>query len=86
MSKAGCNLLSRKIHAEHENLNVFAVHPGWLKTDMGDWAAKHAHVEMDGAPTTLEEGVQGVIKLVDEATRETTSGGFWNHDGEKLPR
>jgi len=85
ISKAACNLLARKIHFEHDKLISFAVHPGWLKTDMGEWAVGHANVEMVEPPTSLEEGVAGIVKLVDGATKEVTSGGFWSQEGVRIP-
>jgi norsolorinic acid ketoreductase len=84
-SKAASNLLLRKIHAEHEDLIAFSVHPGWVKTEMGNWAAQNAKARMEEAPEGLEEGVRGSVKVIDEATREGTSGGFWKYDGSVVP-
>jgi NAD(P)-dependent dehydrogenase (short-subunit alcohol dehydrogenase family) len=37
VSKAGCSLLARKNRLQHKELIVFAVHPGWVRTEMGNW-------------------------------------------------
>ncbi len=63
----------------------FAVHPGWLKTEMGNWAAEKSGVESGEAPMGVEEGVEGVVKVIDEASRESTSGRFWKYDGTVIP-
>ena len=47
---------------------------------MGNSAAVGAG--MEAAPTTLADGVAGVVKQVDKATREETFVGF---DGVTLP-
>lgn len=39
---------------------------------------------MEAAPISVEEGVKGIIKQVDEATREETSGTFVTFDGKPL--
>ena len=83
-SKAAANFLVQRVHVEHTNITAFPIHPGWVKTDMGNSVAKV--VGMDEAPMTLEQSVTGILKIVDPATRETHSGKFWNaEDGKELP-
>ncbi|KAF2135829.1 uncharacterized protein K452DRAFT_354223 [Aplosporella prunicola CBS 121167] len=82
-SKALVNYLGRKMHFEHENITTFSIHPGWVKTEMGEFAAKLCG--MDGAKITLEESVNGIASVVDNATRETTSGRFFQWNGDTLP-
>ena len=57
---------------------------GWVQTEMGNAAA--TAVGKKEAPVTLEQSVAGLLKLVDESTRATHSGKFWNAvDGTEVP-
>ena len=83
-SKAASNFLVRRVHVEHPNITAFPVHPGWVQTDMGNAGATVAG--MKEAPLTLDTSVTAIVKLLDEATRATHSGKFWNaEDGKELP-
>ena len=86
-SKAAVNFLTLRIHIEHPNIIALPVTPGWTRTDMGnDGAVKYGLKE---APDTIEQSVRGLLKMVDEATREKHSGRFWNasnaDDIQELP-
>lgn len=48
---------------------------------MGNAGAKEYGLE--SAPVTLENSVKGVLKRVDEATREKTSGTFQDFENEQ---
>lgn len=54
----------------------------WVQTEMGNFGAKAFGIEH--APLGIKESCDGVVALVDSATKETHGGGFWGHDGEKL--
>ena len=57
---------------------------GWVQTEMGNAGAKH--VGMKEAPMTVAQSVAGIVKLVDESTRDTHSGKFWSaEDNTQLP-
>ncbi|OCK76098.1 NAD(P)-binding protein [Lepidopterella palustris CBS 459.81] len=78
-SKAALNFLTRKLHMEHQNMVIFPLAPGWVQTEMGKGAA--VSVGIADAPTTIDESVAGLTKIIDESTREKTSGIFANYDG-----
>lgn len=40
---------------------------------------------MDAAPVAVEDGVRGVVHVIDEATREKTSGKFMTYENKELP-
>ncbi|KAF4992164.1 hypothetical protein FGRMN_7370 [Fusarium graminum] len=83
-SKAALNWLTRALHMQNEELIAFALHPGFVNTDMGELAATEW-----GFPssmlTSVENSVGGMIKMIDEATRETASGKFVSYKGQELP-
>jgi len=83
-SKAAVNFLTQRVHIEHPNIIAFPLCPGWVQTDMGNAGA--ATIGLKEAPLTLKDSVDGITKLVDEATRETHSGKYWSApDGSNLP-
>lgn len=61
-SKAALNYVVRKIHVENEGLIAFPLHPGWVRTDMGNHGAEVMGIEQ--APVSLEESVQGMLNKV----------------------
>ncbi|TVY84799.1 Norsolorinic acid ketoreductase [Lachnellula suecica] len=78
-SKAALNHLVKRIHLEHKDITAFPVHPGWVQTDMGNAGAVKFGLEK--AELTVDESVGGVVKLIDGATKQETSGRFWNYLG-----
>ena len=75
-SKAAINFITQRIHIEHPELTVFPLSPGWVQTDMGNAGAVAAG--MKEAPATLEQSVTSIVKLVDEAKRDTHGGKLWD--------
>ncbi|RME84651.1 MAG: SDR family oxidoreductase [Caldilineae bacterium] len=75
-SKAALNMLTRILAVELKDreIIVVAIHPGWVKTDMG--GAK--------APLTPEESVAGILSLADRLSPED-SGLFFTWKGERHP-
>ncbi|KAF5021617.1 hypothetical protein F66182_6317, partial [Fusarium sp. NRRL 66182] len=84
-SKAALNWLTRSIHLQHEQLIAFAVHPGLVQTDMGAYAAKRIGLDWDKMET-VEGSVGGILDVIDNATREKTSGKLVSYKGgEEMP-
>jgi norsolorinic acid ketoreductase len=81
-SKAALNFLVRRIHFEHPELITFAVHPGLVQTDNGNAASQF--FGLPEALVTVEDSVNGIVSLLDSATREKTSGNFLSYDGSNL--
>ncbi|KAL4972516.1 NAD(P)-binding protein [Aspergillus desertorum] len=73
-SKAALNWFTEALHHTHEWLVVLNIHPGHVRTELGNRAARAMGIEE--APTTVDESATGVIMLIDQATRETISGKF----------
>ncbi|KAK1978303.1 short chain dehydrogenase [Colletotrichum cereale] len=76
-SKAALNWIVKGLHVQNENLISVAINPGFVRTSMGEYAAKQWNydVEMLG---DVESSVNGVLQIIDGASRETTSGKLVN--------
>ncbi|MDQ0229009.1 SDR family oxidoreductase [Metabacillus malikii] len=77
LSKSGLNMFSeqlRKYLADKE-VSVYAVHPGWIKTDMGG----------EHAPGTPEESARGIMDIIEKKQTINHSSSFINSRGEAMP-
>ncbi|MCJ1444002.1 MAG: hypothetical protein MMC23_004502 [Stictis urceolatum] len=81
VSKAAVNFLARKMHDEWGGC-VVAVHPGWVRTEMGGFAAKSWGAKE--APMEVHESGEAVLKLIDGLTREKDGGLFLSYNGTKI--
>jgi len=82
VSKIAANYIVRKLHFENPELVSVALHPGWVQTEMGWFAARSNGVAE--VPVTVEQSVAGLLAQVDGANRET-SGSFVGFDGKVVP-
>ena len=73
-SKAALNMYTRSIAAADEKIITVAVHPAWVRTDMGGVAA----------PLSPTESVQHLRRLIDRLA-PNDSGQFFNYDGNHHP-
>jgi NAD(P)-dependent dehydrogenase (short-subunit alcohol dehydrogenase family) len=75
-SKAAMNMYTRSLawDSETEGIIVVALHPGWVRTDMG---GPNAHL-------STEESAAGMLKITDELNH-SHRGQFLNWEGSKLP-
>lgn len=73
ISKAGLNMYTATLamRLRGENKTVSAVHPGWVRTDMGG----------EEADISAEEAADDIFKL---ASARPETGGFW-YKGKRLP-
>ncbi|KAF5970001.1 ketoreductase [Fusarium bulbicola] len=82
-SKAALNFITRRIHFENQHLVAFSINPGWLQTDLGNHAAQSSG--LSAAPVSVQDGVDGIISVIDSATRDTTSGRFLSWENKEIP-
>jgi len=82
-SKAAANYITRKIQFENEKIIAFPLSPGWVQTDMGTRNAQL--IGMKDAPLTINDSIPAMVKLINEATRESHSGRFFSYDGTEIP-
>lgn len=75
VSKAAVNMVARMAHAHYgENgVRVLALHPGWVRTDMGG----------PNAEISVETSVAGLREVI--ANRSLPAGGFYDYRGRQLP-
>jgi NAD(P)-dependent dehydrogenase (short-subunit alcohol dehydrogenase family) len=75
-SKAALNMVTRSaaLDLKHEDFVVFALHPGWVQTDMGGEAAS----------LTVEQSVSAMMGIIDTSDA-SRSGTFWSWKGHTLP-
>lgn len=75
-SKAALNMLTVSMGHElkGEGIACVAMHPGWVRTDMGG----------EKAPLSPEESVRSMLRTIDRLTMADT-GRFINHDGAVIP-
>ncbi|KAL4867477.1 hypothetical protein BDV12DRAFT_186650 [Aspergillus spectabilis] len=76
ISKAAVHWITLAIHASEKSWTAFSVHPGLVQTDMGNTGARS--VGLEKAPTTIEESITKTVAVLDDATREATSGKLWD--------
>ncbi|KAL5085038.1 hypothetical protein Trisim1_010938 [Trichoderma cf. simile WF8] len=81
-SKVLVNWYGVRINAEDEWLNAFVLEPGFVQTDMGNNAAQIFGI--GEAPTSVEESVGGLFKVITTATKETHGGKVVLYTGEIL--
>lgn len=78
VSKAALNMVVRCIQAELSDVTVLAMHPGWVRTDMGGAAA----------PLTVADSVRAMrqtLERVRTGADARNRGAFLNYDGMPLP-
>ena len=74
-SKAALNASIKSLAIDLAARSVIAValHPGWVKTEMGG----------ANAPLSVEEGVAGLRGVIEHLTQDS-SGRFFAHDGREI--
>ncbi|KAG7229794.1 hypothetical protein INR49_012443 [Caranx melampygus] len=75
-SKSALNMVSRcmAVDLEADGILCMAIHPGWVRTDMGG----------SQAPLSPEESISSVLSVIGGLT-EKDHGSFLNYTGEVLP-
>ncbi|KAI5862014.1 hypothetical protein GGS23DRAFT_598031 [Durotheca rogersii] len=76
IAKAGLNWISVAAHSGNKEYISFVVHPGLVQTDGGNRAAKG--MGLPQAPHTKKQSTDAILALLDNATREKTSGKFFD--------
>lgn len=78
LSKSALNMFSEQLRKflKNDEVSVYAVHPGWIKTDMGG----------EKAPGTPEESAHGILDIIEKKAKITSNSSFINFKGEAMPQ
>lgn len=76
LSKSALNAATKSmsIDLKNEKILCVAMHPGWVKTDMG---GSHAPMDIE---SSCKQMIQTIFKL-----NESNNGSFIQYDGKSLP-
>ena len=72
--KTAVNMVVRSAQGQYPDLTVVALHPGWVRTDMGG----------TGATLAPEQSAQDLRALLAKVGKKH-QGQFINHDGSTIP-
>ena len=76
-SKTALNMFSQQLskYVNGNNIQVYAVHPGWIKTDMGG----------DNAPGNPHDTANGILELIENKRRIESKYVFIDYKGNPMP-
>ncbi|MEC0226445.1 SDR family oxidoreductase [Paenibacillus alba] len=77
ISKTAINMFSKQLkrYVKDRGIRVYAIHPGWIKTDMGG----------DRAPGDPAESANGIIDILEMKKEVDSESFFVNYKGEPMP-
>lgn len=82
-SKAMVHWYTKRMNAEEESITTFVADPGWTNTDMGIYSAGLAGLPR--APDEPDDSCDGIMRVIDMATKETHGGKFVHYKGDIFP-
>ncbi|MCM3690434.1 SDR family oxidoreductase [Neobacillus niacini] len=76
-SKTALNMFTQQLsqYVSGSNMNVYSIHPGWIKTDMGG----------DRAPGDPIETAKGIFDIIERKRVIDSKNVFISHDGYPMP-
>ncbi|KAI4863051.1 NAD(P)-binding protein [Hypoxylon rubiginosum] len=81
--KAAVHWVTKRINQEEDWLTAIVLHPGWVLTDMGIAASKGTGISLENFNTSLDDSCDGMVHLIDVATKESQGGKFFSWEGEQ---
>ncbi|KAK7702212.1 hypothetical protein SLS64_009790 [Diaporthe eres] len=81
-SKAAVHWLTKRINGEEDSLTAFVLHPGFVQTEMGNASARLLGLEK--AFIGVDESCDGIVQVIDAATKDSHGGKLWDNDGKQL--
>ncbi|MBU7591226.1 SDR family oxidoreductase [Metabacillus halosaccharovorans] len=78
LTKAALNMFSQQLkkYLAKDEVSVYAVHPGWIKTDMGG----------EKAPGTPGESAHGILDIIEKKQKIDKNASFLSFKGEPMPQ
>jgi NAD(P)-dependent dehydrogenase (short-subunit alcohol dehydrogenase family) len=76
-SKTALNMFTLQLnqYVKNKNINVYSVHPGWIKTDMGG----------DRAPGNPIDTAKGIFDIIEGKREIGSSNVFISYEGQPMP-
>ncbi|RYP49210.1 hypothetical protein DL769_011108 [Monosporascus sp. CRB-8-3] len=81
-TKTYVHWLTKRMNAEEE-ITAFVADPGFVATELGNRAANLLGFER--APVDIADACDGIVALIDRATKEIHGGKFMGYQGIELP-
>ena len=77
LSKSALNMFTEQLrkYVAKDQVSVFAIHPGWIRTDMGG----------ERAPGTPEESAQHILDIIEKKKEVIGNSSFIDFKGEPMP-
>ncbi|MZQ85542.1 SDR family NAD(P)-dependent oxidoreductase [Paenibacillus sp. 5J-6] len=77
ISKTAINMFSKQLkrYVKDRGIRVYAIHPGWIKTDMGG----------ERAPGDPAESANGIMDILEKKKEIDQASFFINYKGEPMP-
>ncbi|KAH8779993.1 hypothetical protein F5883DRAFT_449343 [Diaporthe sp. PMI_573] len=82
-SKAAVHWVTKRINVEEDALTAFVIHPGFVQTEMGNMGARLL-LGLEEAFIGVDESCNGIVQLIDAATKDSHGGRFWDNEGKPL--
>ncbi|KAI1667073.1 Aflatoxin biosynthesis ketoreductase nor-1 [Pyrenophora tritici-repentis] len=81
VTKTAVHYTASQLHLENKWLTSVALSPGWVRTD---GSAPLSNALGMQPPLSVEESVEGCMKVIDEASKDKFSGELVEHTGEVI--
>ncbi|KAG9205588.1 hypothetical protein G6514_007193 [Epicoccum nigrum] len=81
VTKTAVHFTASQLHLENPWLTSVTLSPGWVRTDGSAVLSNSLGVQ---PPLSVEESVDGCMKVIDEASRDKFSGELVEHTGEVI--
>lgn len=77
LSKTALNMFSKQLshYVSDRDIQVFSVHPGWIKTDMGG----------ENAPGSPVDTANGIVNIIERKINIESLYGFIDYKGNSMP-
>ncbi|KAI0180957.1 NAD(P)-binding protein [Hypoxylon sp. FL1284] len=81
ISKAAVHWVTKRIDQEEDWLTAVVIHPGLVQTEMGVSVGKGTGT-LEWFSTPIDDSCDGMVRLIDAATKESHGGKFLDFEGK----